>query len=114
MRWTIFRRSCPIRAPNCLRERQRKRGAISNRRRSLQLWLAATAATIAYRDRELVLTVGSAAMTLNGSPIAIDAPPFVQQTGNELKTYVPLRVLADGLGFSVESGGQSKIVFINQ
>ncbi|MBU5443288.1 MULTISPECIES: copper amine oxidase N-terminal domain-containing protein [unclassified Paenibacillus] len=80
----------------------------------MQLWLAATAATIAYRDRELVLTVGSAAMTLNGSPIAIDAPPFVQQTGNELKTYVPLRVLADGLGFSVESGGQSKIVFINQ
>jgi len=71
-------------------------------------------ATVAVNGREVKLTIGSKTMTVNGQPVAIDTPAFLQQSNGELKTYVPLAVLADGLGFQVVYRGTLKTAFINE
>ncbi|GGG21794.1 stalk domain-containing protein [Paenibacillus abyssi] len=70
--------------------------------------------TITYGSNEVALTIGASAMRVNGNPIAIDTPAFLHKAGKEQKTYVPLAVLADGLGFQVEYRGKLKTAFINK
>lgn len=72
-----------------------------------------SSATITYGDRQLVVTIGAKTALVDGQPVALDAPAFLNQVGKEQKTYVPLRVIADGLGFQVENRAKVKTVFIN-
>ncbi|AIQ11144.1 stalk domain-containing protein [Paenibacillus durus] len=70
-------------------------------------------ATIVYGDRTVVITIGSKTIQVNGQKIAIDNPAFLQKTGKEVKTYLPLAALATGLGFDVEYSAQLRTAFIN-
>jgi len=70
-------------------------------------------ATIIYGDRVLTLPIGSKSASVNGQPLVVDAPAFLLKVGKEQKTYVPLRLLADGLGFQIENRTKAHTVFIN-
>ncbi|WP_018754912.1 stalk domain-containing protein [Paenibacillus terrigena] len=70
-------------------------------------------ATIFYGDRVLTLPIGSKSASVNGQPLVVDAPAFLLKVGKEQKTYVPLRLLADGLGFQIENRTKAHTVFIN-
>ncbi|WP_314587320.1 stalk domain-containing protein [Paenibacillus terrigena] len=70
-------------------------------------------ATIFYGDRVLTLPIGSKSASVNGQPLVVDAPAFLLKVGQEQKTYVPLRLLADGLGFQIENRTKAHTVFIN-
>lgn len=71
-------------------------------------------ATYTLGERIVKLQVGSKTMTVNGKPVAIAQAPFLEKFGKENKTYVPLAVLADGLGFQVQYVAQTKIAFVNR
>ncbi|WP_193726662.1 stalk domain-containing protein [Paenibacillus guangzhouensis] len=70
-------------------------------------------ATITYGDRVLTLPIGAKTASVNGQPLVVDAPAFLLKVGQEQKTYVPLRLLADGLGFQIENRAKAHTVFIN-
>jgi lysophospholipase L1-like esterase len=70
-------------------------------------------AVVAVNGREVALTIGSKTMMVDGKPVAITTPAFLQESNGELKTFVPLSVLADGLGFQVVYRGALKTAFIN-
>ncbi|XEC95495.1 stalk domain-containing protein [Paenibacillus tarimensis] len=70
--------------------------------------------TITLDGNSVALTIGSSTMLVNGHAVTIDTPPFLHTVGKEQKTYVPLAVLADGLGFQVEYRGKLKTAFINK
>ncbi|GJM76153.1 hypothetical protein HMSSN036_83690 [Paenibacillus macerans] len=42
------------------------------------------------------------------------APAFLQTIGGEHKTYVPLTLLAQGLGLDVQYSAKMKTVFVNE
>lgn len=71
-------------------------------------------ATIRSGGREVVLQINSSVMRVNGQPVAIDTPAYLQPMNGEMKTYVPLAVLADGLGFQVVYSAPTKTAFINK
>ncbi|MBD2847830.1 copper amine oxidase, partial [Paenibacillus sp. IB182496] len=70
--------------------------------------------TITYGERAVALAIGAQTMLVDGQRVAIDTPAFLHAVGKEQKTYVPLAVLADGLGFQVEYRGTLKTAFINK
>ncbi|OPA75802.1 hypothetical protein BVG16_19530 [Paenibacillus selenitireducens] len=70
-------------------------------------------AIITYGDRVLTLPIGAKSAQVNGQTLAVDAPAFLYKVGKEQKTYVPLRLLADGLGFQIENRTKAHTVFIN-
>ncbi|PZD95509.1 copper amine oxidase [Paenibacillus sambharensis] len=70
-------------------------------------------AAIKLGSRQVALTIGSNQMLVDGKPVTIDSPPFLQRSGKEQKTYVPLAVLADGLGYQVVYRAPIKTAFIN-
>ncbi len=70
-------------------------------------------ATVSVNGREVALTIGSSTMLVDGKQVAIDTPAFLQESNGELKTFVPLSVLADGLGYQVTYRGTLKTAFIN-
>ncbi|CAM4410795.1 stalk domain-containing protein [Paenibacillus tarimensis] len=70
-------------------------------------------AIIKLGSRQVALTIGSDSMLVDGKPVTIDSPPFLQRSGKEQKTYVPLAVLADGLGYQVVYRAPIKTAFIN-
>ncbi|WP_020618737.1 stalk domain-containing protein [Paenibacillus daejeonensis] len=74
----------------------------------------AKTATIRSGGREVVLQIDSSVMRVNGQPVTIDTPAYLQPMNGEMKTYVPLAVLADGLGFQVVYSAPTKTAFINK
>lgn len=70
-------------------------------------------ATITYGDRVLTLPIGVKSAQVNGQSFAVDAPAFLYKVGQEQKTYVPLRLLADGLGLQIDNRTKAHTVFIN-
>lgn len=72
-----------------------------------------SSATITYGDKEVVIKIGSKSVKVNGTPVSIDTPAFLHKVGKEQKTYVPLAVLASGLGFDVQYNSKLRTVFIN-
>ncbi|BCG57238.1 stalk domain-containing protein [Paenibacillus sp. URB8-2] len=72
-----------------------------------------SSATIVYGGRTVVITIGSKTIQADGRKIGIDSPAFLQKTGKEVKTYLPLAALAAGLGFDVEYSAQLRTAFIN-
>jgi len=67
---------------------------------------------VVVKDRSDVIEVqiGSDELTVNGQITKLSAP--VQLVKD--KTYVPLRVLAEGFGLQVEYIAPSRTVFVNQ
>ncbi|MFE6077368.1 stalk domain-containing protein [Paenibacillus sp. NPDC057886] len=70
-------------------------------------------ATITYGDRKVAVKIGAAAVQVNGASLSVDTPAFLNKVGNESKTYVPLAMVAEGLGFDVQYVAKLKTVFVN-
>jgi lysophospholipase L1-like esterase len=78
-------------------------------------WDAKTeTATILYNGIESKLKIGSSTMYVNKQSVAVDVPAFLHTVGKEKKTYVPLAVLAQGLGFDVQYRSKIRTVFVNR
>ncbi|WP_233281118.1 stalk domain-containing protein [Paenibacillus algicola] len=70
-------------------------------------------ATVTYKGRTVVITIGSNHIKVNGSPVPLTTPAFLHKVGKEHKTYVPLSALVQGLGLDVQYHQKLKTVFIN-
>ena len=68
--------------------------------------------------REVSITIGAKAMLVNGVPKQLDAPAYIREVTvngkKEGKTYVPLAVIADGLGYQVVYSKKLQTAFINR
>jgi lysophospholipase L1-like esterase len=78
-------------------------------------WDAKTqTATVIIGDNRVALTIDSDVITVNGVPQQVKtAVPHFHQSAGESKTYVPLRLMAEGVGFDVKYVLQSKTAYIN-
>lgn len=63
-------------------------------------------ATAKKGDTTLSVTVGSTTATINGSPAALDEAPIVSQGS----TMVPMRFIAEALGYSVHWDGSLRLI----
>ncbi|WP_422659731.1 stalk domain-containing protein [Paenibacillus sp. EC2-1] len=72
-----------------------------------------SSATITYGDKKVTIKIGSKSVNVNGTTVTMDTPAFLNKIGKEQKTYVPLAVLASGLGFDVQYNAKLRTVFIN-
>lgn len=63
--------------------------------------------------REVSISIGAKTMTVNGTVQALSTPAYLQAVGKEMKTYVPLAIIADGLGYGVEYSPNLHAAFIN-
>ncbi len=72
-----------------------------------------SSATITYGDKTVVVTIGKKFVKVNGTNVPIDTPAFLHKVGKEDKTYVPLAVIASGLGFDVQYSAKQRTAFIN-
>ncbi|OAX45125.1 MULTISPECIES: stalk domain-containing protein [unclassified Paenibacillus] len=70
-------------------------------------------ATITYGDRKVAVKIGATAVQVNGASVAVDTPAFLNKVGTESKTYVPVAMVAEGLGFDVQYVAKLKTVFVN-
>ncbi|WP_276353965.1 stalk domain-containing protein [Cohnella caldifontis] len=70
-------------------------------------------ATFRLKGRVVSVTIGAETMTVDGTERSIPAPAYLQPVGKEKKTYVPLAVIADGLGFRVKYSKPLQTAFIN-
>ncbi|MGW7162037.1 stalk domain-containing protein [Paenibacillus taichungensis] len=70
-------------------------------------------ATITYGDRKVAVKIGATAVQVNGASVAVDTPAFLSKVGTESKTYVPLAMVAEALGFDVQYVAKLKTVFVN-
>ncbi|CAM3059902.1 stalk domain-containing protein [Paenibacillus sediminis] len=70
-------------------------------------------ATITYGDRVVSIPIGKSSITVNGQSVPVDVPAFLNMVGKESKTYVPVALLAKGLGFDVQFSNQLKTAFVN-
>lgn len=68
---------------------------------------------ITYGNRAVEIKMGSKTVLVNGQSVQIATPAFLQKVGKESKTYVPLALVAEGLGFDVQYNSKRKTVFIN-
>ncbi|MEJ9219588.1 GDSL-type esterase/lipase family protein [Paenibacillus glucanolyticus] len=72
-----------------------------------------SSATISFGDQTVVVKIGAKTVQVNGKSVPIDTPAFLQKVGKEDKTYVPLAVIASGLGFDVQYSSKLRTAFIN-
>ncbi|WP_019635157.1 stalk domain-containing protein [Paenibacillus fonticola] len=70
-------------------------------------------ATVTYGGRKVVIPVGSSTIVTGGKSVPTASPAFLNKIGQESKTYVPLALLAQGLGLDVQYVEKTKTVFIN-
>lgn len=70
-------------------------------------------ASVTYDGRKVIIPIGSSKIIANGDEIPTNSPAFLNKIGQESKTYVPLALLAQGLGLDVQYVEKSKTVFIN-
>lgn len=70
-------------------------------------------AFVTYNGRKVSIPIGSSKIIANGEEIPTNSPAFLNKVGQESKTYVPLALLAHGLGLDVQYIEKSKTVFIN-
>lgn len=70
-------------------------------------------ATISSAGRKVVIPVGSKTIKVDGKNVATASPAYLNKIGKETKTYVPLALLAQGLGLDVQYSSHLKVVFIN-
>jgi len=78
-------------------------------------WEAETrTATVRLDDRSVAMTIGSDTILVNGREQKIEAAPQYLESGGESKTYIPLRLMAEGLGYDVQYVQQSSTAYINR
>ncbi|MEF3305315.1 stalk domain-containing protein [Paenibacillus sp. GYB003] len=71
-------------------------------------------ATVSVGGRSVALTMDSTTITVDGTAKTIDtAPPHAHESNGETKTYIPLRLMAEALGFDVQYVQQSRTAYIN-
>lgn len=70
-------------------------------------------ATVTFDGRSVVIPMGSKKITSNGETVTTTSPAFLHKVDRESKTYVPLAILAQGLGLDVKYSVKTKTVFIN-
>ncbi|WP_158289576.1 stalk domain-containing protein [Paenibacillus flagellatus] len=76
---------------------------------------ATNTATVRYNGNSVALTIDSKTISVNGSARSIDTdPPHAHESAGETKTYIPLRLMAEGLGFDVKYVPQSRTAYINR
>ena len=68
---------------------------------------------ITYGTKTVEIKVGSKNVLVNDQSIPVATPAFLQKVGKESKTYVPLALVAENLGFDVQYQSKLKTVFIN-
>lgn len=78
-------------------------------------WNDATkTATVSFKGGSVELTIDSTSIVVNGAVKPIDTPaPYYYESAGESKTYIPLRLMAEGLGFDVQYVQQSRTAYIN-
>lgn len=69
--------------------------------------------TITKDNNTVVMKVGSSRVQVNSEMVEAGAAVFLHKVGQEMKTYVPLSLLAKGLGLDVTYVSQYRSVFIN-
>jgi|GEM_PF-6592497 len=67
--------------------------------------------TIKAGDREIILTIGSTNVFINGQPAAIDSAPAVLPPG---RTFVPLRFVGETLGAQVDYDDATGVITITR
>ncbi|MMZ64535.1 hypothetical protein D1872_268740 [compost metagenome] len=70
-------------------------------------------ATVTFDGRSVVIPMGSKKITSNGETVTTTSPAFLHKVDRKSKTYVPLAILAQGLGLDVKYSVKTKTVFIN-
>ncbi|MDO3412670.1 GDSL-type esterase/lipase family protein [Saccharibacillus sp. CPCC 101409] len=70
-------------------------------------------ASMDYNGRSVSIPVGQKTIKVNGQAVTVKIPAFTQKVNGQLKTYVPLAVLADGLGFDVQYNARLRTVFVS-
>ncbi|MCQ4087302.1 GDSL-type esterase/lipase family protein [Saccharibacillus sp. JS10] len=70
-------------------------------------------ASINVDGRNVAIPVDKKTITVNGKNTAVQIPAFTEKVNGQMKTYVPLAVLADGLGFDVQYTSRLRTVFVN-
>lgn len=77
-------------------------------------WDSKTSTANIHIDGQSVsIPIGQKSIMVNGKAMAVQVPAFTQKVNGQLKTYVPLAVLADGLGFDVQYTSRLRTVFVN-
>lgn len=75
---------------------------------------ATQTSTVRYNGKSVALTLDSTVIVVGGESKQIDtAPPHAHESNGEMKTYIPLRLMAEGLGFDVQYVPQSRTAYIN-
>jgi len=69
---------------------------------------AEQAVTIVNNDTEIVIYIGQAFALVNGEPVQLDAPAFIQND----RTYLPVRFIAENLGAEVLWDGVNQTVTV--
>ena len=69
---------------------------------------AEQAVTIVKGSKEIVIYIGQAFATVNGTPVALDAPAFIEND----RTYLPLRFVSENLGATVSWDNDTRKVTI--
>lgn len=68
---------------------------------------------ITYGSKTVEIKMGSKTVLVNDQSIPVTTPAFLNKVGKESKTYVPLALIAENLGFDVQYQSKLKTVFIN-
>jgi len=74
---------------------------------------AAKSAAFKKNGKEVVVTIGSNTVYVDGVARSIPTPAYFEQDGKNVKTYVPLAVVSDSLDYQVVFRKSIMTVFIN-
>lgn len=66
--------------------------------------------TVTYNDSTIIVTVDSQTAIVNGEEIEIDSPAIIKKD----RVLVPIRVIAEALGLTVEWDGDSHSVIVDE
>lgn len=71
-------------------------------------------ATVSYNNHTVAFTIGSSTILVDGVKKKLNSPAaYLQKSGKEQKTYLPLAVLSEELGLQVTYRNTLQAVFIN-
>lgn len=77
-------------------------------------WIHEAKATmITYNANRVQIQINEPNVLVNDQLIPVKNAPFLHKVGKEAKTYVPLALIAEGLGYDVQYNAKLKAVFIN-
>ncbi|MFD0714309.1 stalk domain-containing protein [Paenibacillus sp. GCM10027626] len=70
-------------------------------------------ATIIAGDKTVAFTIGAKTMKVNGQSVPLETPAYLEKTGKNAATYLPLAALSRGLDYQVIYRSSIKTAFIN-